>query len=191
MPWWRRQTETQDDGRPDLMACGLALLSDTELERRVDELQESLRAAGIEPETQYPPHVTLWVSAATEVRIAPATASLLEALPPIEVALGSLGCFADEGGVVFLAPLPSAELLNVHAATVAHAQASTIDVDPYYLPDAWVPHCTLATVVDAARMADVVRVVSQVRFPLRGRLVEGALIDGTSGDVIDRRPCSG
>ncbi len=60
---------------------------------------------------------------------------------PMEVSLESVGMF--DAGVVFLAPVVSAELIAAHGRF--HAFLGDLERWDLYRPGRWVPHCTMAT----------------------------------------------
>lgn len=61
----------------------------------------------------------------------------------IAISLSSLGTFM-KSGLLFVAPTPSIQLLNFHEQH--HQKFKTFQDDPhsFYLPNRWVPHCTIA-----------------------------------------------
>jgi len=97
------------------------------------------------------PHLTL-----AAARVAPGAeldafvavaAALADDQAPIPLLLDTLGCF-DRGGVLWLGPAASAELMALQrAATGAVRQQGWADAfAPHTDPGQWVPHCTLARV---------------------------------------------
>lgn len=68
---------------------------------------------------------------------------------PIDVTLASAGTFAGDAGVVFLAPVVTPRLLEIHARIHAALAPYGDGAHPYYVPRAWVPHVTVAHDVSA------------------------------------------
>jgi len=67
---------------------------------------------------------------------------------PLNSAFSSLGIFPSVEGVLYLSPLPTSGLFNTHS--LYHAMTGNLGhlERGWYLPDRWVPHCTLATGVE-------------------------------------------
>ena len=56
--------------------------------------------------------------------------------------MSSLGIFPSNQNILFLSPVPSERLINLH--TKLHFAIKDIESNwDYYLPNQWVPHCTL------------------------------------------------
>ena len=63
---------------------------------------------------------------------------------PIPLQFSAVGIFPTAEGVVFLAPVVTQRLLDVHADFHARMAALGRQSLPYYRPGNWVPHCTVA-----------------------------------------------
>jgi len=59
--------------------------------------------------------------------------------------------------VVFLAPVVTAELLEIHRSFHEGLEARYILSDSYYLPERWVPHCTISQEEQIHDTLDIVR----------------------------------
>ncbi len=84
---------------------------------------------------------------------------------PLEVTLSAVGAFPGAEGVVFIAPVVTAEMLDLHERFHRRLAALSIPSLKYYYPSNWVPHCTAAmelppekipAAVEICRSADVV-----------------------------------
>lgn len=63
---------------------------------------------------------------------------------PVTVRFEAVGTFPTEKGVVYLAPVVTLELLQLHAKFNNLVTELGLVPDEYYVPGNWVPHCTLA-----------------------------------------------
>jgi 2'-5' RNA ligase len=92
-----------------------------------------------------PPHVTLAVC--TELEVTAFTAIVrdsVETTHALECTLASLAVFPNPEGVVFLGVAPSPELVGLHGQMFERLRQIGAQVEPYWHPGQWVPHCTLA-----------------------------------------------
>ena len=67
-----------------------------------------------------------------------------EVTRPLSLDLASAGTFPTAEGVVFLAPVVTQELLEVHRRFHRLLSDRGLDCGEYYWPGKWVPHCTVA-----------------------------------------------
>lgn len=74
------------------------------------------------------------------------------------IKMSSLGIFPSNESVLFLSPASSAALINLH--TKLHGILKDIEGKwEYYLPDFWVPHCTLGMNIPKSKLYDALDVI--------------------------------
>ncbi len=147
---------------------GIVAWFDPATEERVLSLWAALDDLGIA--AQQPPsrpHVSLVVAGDVDPAVAvPVLAGLV---PDLAVSLGAVALFPP--AILHLPVTPSRELLALQAEVARAVGTGVRDLDVFYaVPGRWQPHCTLATDVTPALLADAVGVVRAV-LPLEGRLV--------------------
>ena len=64
-----------------------------------------------------------------------------------------LGTFPGDEGLLFLGVPVTTDLLTLHTRVHTALSGRSVGHWPYYLPDNWVPHCTLAQGLDRAGLA--------------------------------------
>ncbi|PKK88993.1 MAG: hypothetical protein CVV64_16345 [Candidatus Wallbacteria bacterium HGW-Wallbacteria-1] len=133
------------------------LYFDRNMDQRVRKITHSLSRSGLPVASDDPnwrPHITLAVyenvpdqNALLQLVSAFARkATIIDSEEPfLDCAFSSLGHFPSTEGVVYLSPVPSRNLLRIHR--LYHEMTETMESDErgWYLPDRWVPHCTLGT----------------------------------------------
>ena len=77
---------------------------------------------------------------------------------PVSVRFGGVGTFPTEQGVVYLAPVVTFELLQLHARFNYLVTELGLVSHEYYVPGNWVPHCTLAIDLTPDEVAAVVAI---------------------------------
>jgi len=103
-------------------------------------------------------------------------AKLAARVAPVNIAVASLGVFPTEESVLFLAPVVTPALLDLHARYHAVAKSLGATCRPYYLPGCWVPHCTLSMQGPMAGVQDALGHLAASWSPLRGTIRTVALI---------------
>ena len=88
----------------------------------------------------------------------------LDAVRRLPLTLTSLGFFLTQESVAFLGVVPTARLLDVHRRVKEAITSVTTGFRPYYMPDALMFHCTIASGV--RHHARVVSAVATARLPM-------------------------
>ncbi len=89
----------------------------------------------------------------------------------------SIGAFSTDEGVLFLAPVVTGELLRVHRAFHEVFADLREDQFPFYLPDSWVPHCTLAINMKREEVHKALEHVIKIYSPLCAEVDRVALVE--------------
>jgi 2'-5' RNA ligase len=168
------------------MAKGIVLLFDAESAGAIRAGWRQLEAAGIRAlesftHRRHEPHVSLVV--ADEIAIG----GWMEVLragffptDPMRIVLGPAGVFP--GGWVYLGvDKPPA---SRHADLITALGEDARGVWEHYLPENWIPHCTLAGDLSEQQSASAIRVVRSVPLPPTVSIMSAALIDSETGDQL-------
>jgi 2'-5' RNA ligase len=144
------------------MGYAIVLFFDPPSCRRIEDLRIGIsKTAGLaaSAEGASRPHISLALMDALET-IEPVNRVLRtfsHNVFPFELKLESVGWFPTVEGVMFLAPLVTRQLLNIHESLHRLLGGEGLISMPYYLPGKWVPHCTIAVGIPpsaAARAMD-------------------------------------
>jgi 2'-5' RNA ligase len=156
------------------MPFAVQLYFDPETEAAILSVREKLVRRGIHPipdEMFSRPHLTLgtW-HGRTPVELTALVEALAGSLPVIDVLFGSAGVFPGREGMIFLAPLVTAQLLEFHARLHREIGAPGLDPDRSCLPDNWAPHVTLAISLADWEMHAAIDIAREAPMPLSGRI---------------------
>ncbi len=163
------------------MGYAVELYFNPEVETAALNLRRRLADAGVASalgELGDRPHVSLAVLHDLDVA---AGVALLEqfarATPPFPVSLASVGVFPTSEGVLFLAPVMTERLWQVHHDF--HRRLAGVKARPsdLYLPDRWVAHSTLGYNVPVSQMGLAVATCLAHFRPLTGTFIEVGLIE--------------
>lgn len=160
------------------MPYAVELFFNPSLESRLRRACVALREGGIGgalliDDVKARPHVTLCVCDDADVEAMEYCARLIaDATPAIPISLSSIGVFPTGQGVVFLAPVVSEELLEIHRALHEALDSFTQSAWPVYSPARWVPHCTLVNNVPRQEFAGILDILSEMTFPISGEITE-------------------
>ena len=163
------------------MGYAIELNLSTESAARIVKLWEALASESISStmlDVGAQPHISLAVFEELD------PAALRESLhrfaretPPLSVVLSSTGVFPTAEGVVFLAPVVTQGLLEVHRRLHGLLEDKGIECVEYYRPGRWVPHCTVAMEVDSSKIGAAIEISLRSKAFGPVRLGEISLIE--------------
>ncbi|MFZ6031331.1 MAG: 2'-5' RNA ligase family protein [Chloroflexota bacterium] len=95
--------------------------------------------------TGLPPHFTWQVVAQYDFnQFEPRVSALARAASPFTVRTAGLGIFSGPSPILYIQLVKDARLLSMHEQIWQHSQCCAVSLSPYYAPESWVPHITLA-----------------------------------------------
>ena len=133
--------------RPQPTGYAVELYFDAAGEKPLRELVDRLPGLGVRSRRPAAarPHVSLAVFDRVDTeRLSEVLGEFARVCPALRLRWGSIGVFPGTEGVVFLAPVVTGELLELHATVHRMAAVVAGTRREYYLPGRWVPHCTIA-----------------------------------------------
>jgi 2'-5' RNA ligase len=131
------------------------------------------------------PHLTLAGYDTLDVaRAAHALATFARSRSAFPLTFSHLGAFLSPSTVLFLGPTPTATLLHFQRAV--HEMVTGIGMSPWehYLPERWVPHCTIALNIDAATLPRAIAASQDVRLPFSADVVEIGVTEVNAVDLL-------
>jgi 2'-5' RNA ligase len=96
--------------------------------------------------------------------------------PPLEVTLSAVGTFPGAEGAVFIAPVVTPEMLDLHKRFHRRLAELSIPSLAYYHPSNWTPHCTAAMEMPPDKIPAAVEICRNADVFGSARLVEVELI---------------
>jgi len=113
-----------------------------------------------------PPHLTLWVSESVQQKLAPDLLDrFAERTRPFEVRFRSVGSFPARWGPVFFAPVPTADLLDLHRESFTLAMDLGAMPQWHQRPAHWVPHLTATLELEEGKVAEAVAICAAAELP--------------------------
>jgi len=97
--------------------------------------------------------------------------------PPLPITFSSVATFPSDEGVVFLAPVVTANLLFLHERLYEALRQSGALIANWYSPGQWVPHCTVAHGLPSGRVPHVIELCLKGPLPLVGHVEQIALVE--------------
>lgn len=171
------------------MADALELFFDADTESAVRAMWAGLEARGVRSmasasHARHRPHVSLLIAERLPAGVARRALIPLANTTDLVLRLGSVAVFPGRAGVVYLGVTPTLRLLRLHREVHAHLAGAGVEAWRHYLPDAWVPHCTLAQGLPDEQVTTAVRAVKRLR-PIDAAVVSVGITDTDTGRITD------
>jgi 2'-5' RNA ligase len=169
------------------VAQALEFYFDDDAEDAVRALWRLLDRAGVPSlasatHRRHRPHVTFAGGGAIPAAVRRDLRTDLARLALPRLWLYTLGAFPTSANHVFLGAVTDAELLAVHVAVHDTLAGRVRDPWAYYLPGAWVPHCTLAQDLTPDQLTAAFAALHPVE-PVRARISRVGVVDTRTGDL--------
>jgi 2'-5' RNA ligase len=151
------------------MTFAIHLFVDPGIDTAVRSVWEELANTGLSHmrDSGNRPHFSLALYGELAVSVcASLLTSFAQTHAPFALTIESVGIFPGEQFVVFLAPIVTPDLLNLHREVHQLLQGAGAFPRPYYLPGHWTPHCALATRVPPDLVSQVISIGLGMSFPL-------------------------
>jgi 2'-5' RNA ligase len=162
------------------MAYGIGLVFDPHTEAHIKEVWGQLASQGFATPLARPgclPHVSLILSETLHVDdLARDLEGLGHSPRRLEVRLSHVGMFTEPELVLFYGLTPTDQLLRVHADVARIYRRWSSAITARTQPGVWVPHCTLATRVDASRLSDAIAAAATLTLPWVATQVQLAMV---------------
>jgi len=163
------------------VAYAVSVFFDEQTEARVRRIWARMAEAGVSSflsDGPYRPHLTCAIYAELDVaKFAPALASLALSQKRFPMTLSYPGVFTGEEAAVFLAATVSQTLLTLHQRVGRLIHLHGEKPNPYYLPDCWNPHCSVARHIEAGAVSQAVAVCLDSPLPIHGFVESVGVID--------------
>ncbi len=145
------------------MPYAIAALFDAASEAGLQNLRAQLAEyAGSDAAAVARPHLTFAIVNQLDPQaLEPMLRKFCQATPPLPLNLAAVGAFPTREGVVYLAPVVTRPMLAAHANLCRLLDEAGAPPVPYYRPESWVPHCTVAINLKPEQVGGAVRICCQ------------------------------
>lgn len=162
------------------MAIGVSAWFDSASEQRIHEIWQDLHEQGINSTLHvgpYRPHITLGIYDKLDVdSFVMALDEELKNVAPLPFILPSVGIFPEPLAGFFNVTV-TVQLLKIHSIVHQIMAARGTSPVPYYLPDRWNPHCTLAPDLAKDKISDFSIYAAGLQLPIEGMINRIGVID--------------
>ena len=167
------------------MALAVCLLFDARSAHVLRGLWSRLEAAGVHTlqshtHGRHHPHLSYAVLRSWDLSQVESALATVPNSGPFSMSIH--GTLAFPRGRAALAPAITADVARRQAQVVAEVVATGADLHRNYRPGSWVPHVSVATRAQGAKLPTVVKAIADV-LPLTVRVDHAALVDSSTGET--------
>jgi 2'-5' RNA ligase len=163
-----------------LMPLSVECYFDPVTELAVRNVWSGLQAAGVNSRTidvGSLPHIALTVA---EGEMSELGIACFEAFATsrrrIRISFGSVGLFPNQAGVMFLAPIATVELDQLHINWCVETKRLELAVWEHYQAKKWAPHCTLAIGLSSEQIPEAFHICKAFEFTVSAEICEIGLV---------------
>ncbi|WP_164669508.1 2'-5' RNA ligase family protein [Virgibacillus doumboii] len=98
--------------------------------------------------------------------------------PAIDLSFNTIGSFLNSGAL-FFQPIVTKDLIEFHYSYHKYFEKFNDDTNSLYLPDKWIPHCTIANRLPPEKLTEAFQYCLTRCGTIDGKIKEVALIDVT------------
>ena len=163
------------------MAYAVSVYFDKQTQAVIRQIWARMAETGVSrflSDGPYRPHLTCAIYAELDITgFAPALASLALSQKRFPVTLSYPGIFTGEEVTVFLAATVSQTLLTFHqqVSKLTHLHGET--PNPFYLPNRWNPHCSIARRIETGAVLQAVTGCWDSPLPIHGFVESVGIVD--------------
>ena len=162
------------------MQAVLQLFFDEATDTFFRSLWQKVKAAGLPNlllERGATPHITLSFGDDVNLNnLIPSLTGVLGEKPALELTFASLSTFANENGVIFIAPVVTRSLLDLHR-DVQEVMSNHVSTSAYSQVGRWFPHCTLTMRLSPPQLLEGFTLLDDLQLPVSGQGVQVSLLE--------------
>lgn len=145
------------------MNYAIELVFSDENQNTINELRNKLKESGVHDEAVKLNHVSIGDYKTDDLEGLKQKVLLFsKMIKPFEITLSSVGTFMTKENVIFLEPIMTEELLNIHKKFIEFMKDFDGVLNPYYDIDKWMPHCTISIRLSDEELLQAVKVLKDI-----------------------------
>ena len=127
------------------MNYAIELVFDDESQKIIDNLRLELSKNGVHDEAVRLNHISIGDYKTDNIEeLKKKVTEFSKTIKPFELSLVSVGTFMTKENVLFLEPVMTDELIDVHKRFIEYMNDFDGVLNPYYDINKWMPHCTIS-----------------------------------------------
>ena len=127
------------------MNYAIELIFDDNSQKEINELRKKLIENGVHDEAVKLNHVSIGDYKTDNIEVLKnRVTEFSKTIKPFDLSLVSVGTFMTKENVIFLEPIITDELIDVHKRFIEYMKDFDGELNQYYDINKWMPHCTIS-----------------------------------------------
>ena len=151
------------------MNYAIELVFDNESQMVINELRTKLNDNGVHDEAVKLNHVSIGDYKTDNIEeLKNKVIEFSKTIKPFELSLVSVGTFMTKENVIFLEPIMTDELMDIHKRFIEYMKDFNGVLNPYYDIDKWMPHCTISIRLSDKELFKGIELLKEIiRLPIK------------------------
>ncbi|MTI47934.1 2'-5' RNA ligase family protein [Sporosalibacterium faouarense] len=149
------------------MPYSIELYFDKRSTEKIIKIRREFHKQGISIENVGQPHITLAIYEDLDLeKYKEELKAYSQEIKTFDITLSNIGMFVTESPVLFISPIVTKELLNIHSEFHTKFKKHSGSAWEYYIPDNWVPHCTLIMGIENNNINRAIKSCKDLGLPI-------------------------
>lgn len=151
------------------MNYAIELVFDNESQIVINELRTKLNDNGVHDEAVKLNHISIGDYKTDNIEeLKNKVIEFSKTIKPFELSLVSVGTFMTKENVIFLEPIMTDELIDIHKRFIEYMKEFDGVLNPYYDIDKWMPHCTISIRLSDEELFKGIELLKEIiRLPIK------------------------
>lgn len=154
------------------MNYAIELVFDDESQNIINEIRKLLNDNGVHDEAVKLNHISIGDYFTYDIEgLKSKVLAFSKMIKPFEISLCSVGTFLTDENVIFIEPVMTEELKNVHKEFIDFMSDFDGELNQYYSIDKWMPHCTIAIRLSDEELFKGIKLLKRnLKLPIKAKV---------------------
>ena len=154
------------------MNYAIELVFDEDSQKTINNLRKQLSENGVHDEAVKLNHVSIGDYKTDDIEgLKNKVIEFSKTIKPFELSLVSVGTFMTKENVIFLEPVMTKELLDIHSRFINFMKDFDGELNQYYDIDKWMPHCTISIRLSDNELFKGIELLKEIiKLPIKVRI---------------------
>lgn len=154
------------------MNYAIELVFDENSQKTINNLRKQLSENGVHDEAVKLNHVSIGDYKTDDIEgLKNKVIEFSKTIKPFELSLVSVGTFMTRENVIFLEPVMTKELMDIHSSFIEFMKDFDGELNQYYDIDKWMPHCTISIRLSDNELLKGIELLKEIiKLPIKVRI---------------------
>ena len=151
------------------MNYAIELVFDDDCQNVINEIRKKLNENGVHDEAVILNHVSIGDYKTDNIEeLKKRVTEFSKTIKPFEISLVSVGTFMTKENVIFLEPIMTDELIEIHKRFIEYMKDFDGELNKYYDINKWMPHCTISIRLSDEELFKGIKILKEnIKLPIK------------------------